>query len=397
MPVLLSYAFRPMFTLMVIYALAAVAYWGLAYTGHLPLPAAGLNPIYWHGHEMLFGLVGAAIGGFALTAVATWTRRQPVSGWPLALLAACWIVARVATLLSSPMAVTIGAVADIAYLGLLTGLMAREVFAARSTRNYKIIALLSLFLAVDLWFWVGVWRQSASVPVALWTAMWLILFLINVIGGRIVPAFTGNWLVMNARRLGRDDPARPPAFNRVDAVATVTTALFAIAFLVDYNARAAGLLGLLAAFAQLVRLLRWRGWRAACDPLVWVLHLGFAWQPVGFALLGLAAFGLVPLSAGVHALTIGAMTTMILAVASRTALGHTNRPLASHPLVTASYVLITVAAVCRITATMPQASTEWLYAAVIAWTLAFVCFAGRYLPVLTLPPLRDPNDLLARR
>lgn len=389
---LFSYAFRPCFALAILFGTAAIAWWALAWRGHAPLPGGPAAALQWHGHEMLFGFIGAGIAGFSLTAVANWTRRPPVSGAPLMLLCALWLVARGAAVCPGGAAALPGVAADLGFDALLSGLLAREVIAARNWRNLKVVALLLLFSAANAAYYWLAWRAPADSGVALWAGVMVVALLVNLIGGRIVPAFTGNWLQRRARERGRPPPPLPPGFGRCDAIATAATLSFAVLFLVDRHAASSAGAGLAAAVAQGLRLLRWRGLATLSSPLVWILHVAFLWLAVGLALLGLSCIGLVPAGAGLHALTIGAFTTMLLAVAGRAALGHSNRPLTDHPLLTASYVGITASAGLRVLAALLPAQPLWLDLAAACWLGAMVCFGLRYLPILLrAPPPVDPG------
>jgi uncharacterized protein involved in response to NO len=383
MPVLLSYAFRPLFLLAALYAIAIVPFWVTAWLGLHPGPTTLGAPMWWHAHEMIFGFAGAAVGGFALTAVATWTKRPPVAGAPLALLVALWVVARVLLLLPFDGVLVAAATADVGYDALLFGLMSREVLGARSRRNYKVLALLGSFALVNALFFVAVATDPGWSSAVLLCAIWLLVLLINLIGGRIIPSFTANWLKRQALASGNSLRV-PPPFGRLDLAATLLLTGFAVFQVMGAPAGPTAALGLATAAVFVVRLARWQGWRTSHEPLVWVLHLAFAWIPVGIALLSAAALGWVPRTAGVHALTSGAITTMIVAVASRAALGHTGRALRSHPLLTAAYVLITSAAVFRVAATVGPGARILLMVSATAWTAGFLCFVWRYAPILTL-------------
>jgi uncharacterized protein involved in response to NO len=237
---------------------------------------------------------------------------------------------------------------------------------------------------------------SAHAPwtvATLLAGMWLLVLLINLIGGRIIPGFTRNWLRLRTPAKQDGPAALPPAFNRLDLAATVLLVGFAVAHVAGFPARLTAGLGAIAAALMIVRLARWEGQRTFGEPLVWVLHVAFGWIPVGILLLSAAELGWGPRTAGVHALTSGAITTMIVAVASRAALGHTGRPLQSHPLLTAAYVLITLAAVTRVAATAGPAARILLMISATAWTAGFLSFAWRYVPILTQKKKMRPGSL----
>jgi uncharacterized protein involved in response to NO len=374
--VLLSFAFRPLFLLLVIQALVHIPVWYLMWQGYLAVDWP-VNPALWHGHEMLNGFAGAAIGGFLLTAVATWTGRKAVSGWPLILLCLFWIVAR-----GSLIVPQLAATASIAYwLGLLL-LMAREVLLAGNQRNYKVVLILLLFLLLELAFQYAFLSRADWLREIVWIQLWLIVLLINLIGGRIIPAFTRNWL--KRHRPSLTDKQLPRPFGKVDLVASLTLPGFAILSLIQVSEPLLVASALIAAFFQIWRLLRWQGFRTFADPLVWMMHLAYAWIPLGILLFAGGLKGMLPVSMGIHALGIGTVASMIVSVASRAALGHTNRPLIAHPLLTLSIVLISLAALLRILASS-SSSSMLLSAATVIWSVAFAAFAIRYLPILLFP------------
>lgn len=380
--VILSYAFRPLFLLLVTQALVHIPMWYLLWQGHIAV-VWPLNPGLWHGHEMLIGFAGAAIGGFLLTAVATWTSRKPVSGWPLLLLCLLWLVARGS--LYFPLT---AAAASIAYwLGLLL-LMAREVILAGNRRNYKIVAIILVFLLLELAFQYALVNQAGWLREILWIQLWLIVLLINLVGGRIIPAFTRNWLKRHRPEL--TDKQLPRPFGLVDLIATLALPGFAIVSLSSLPASWVAACALTAAVFQTWRLLRWQGWRAMADPLVWMLHLAYAWIPLGILFFAAGLTGILPVSTGIHALGIGTVASMIVSVASRAALGHTNRSLIAHPLLTLSIVLISLAAAFRIIAAI-SANDLFLAGATILWVSAFIGFAVPYVPIL-LFPAADTKD-----
>jgi uncharacterized protein involved in response to NO len=391
MNVLFSYAFRPLFLLATVYAIVVVPLWVGAWLGYLPFPGTLGTPIWWHAHEMTFGFAGAAVGGFALTAVATWTDRPPVSGAPLLVLSGLWLIARIAFLLPSPSFLAPAILADVGYGALLFALMGREVISVGNERNYKLLLILGLLVVSNAIFFLGVTRSAGWSMTGLHSGLWLIVLLVNLIAGRIIPAFTRNWL----KRRAVDEVKLPPMFDRLDLVSTGLLVAFAIFQVLEAPGRLTALLGLLTSVFLFARLARWQGIRAREEPLVWVLHVAYLWLPVGVLLLSLAEIGLIPQTSGIHALTGGAITTMIVAVASRAALGHTGRPLESHPVLTASYALITIAAICRVAATFGPAARGLLMAAATAWCLGFICFAWRYVPILTQARVQRQGSLPA--
>lgn len=390
-----SYAFRPLFLLATLHALLAVPVWVCGWLGWLPMPTImGGNPVWWHAHEMLFGFAGAAVGGFLLTAVATWTKRPPVAGGPLVALALLWLSARLLFFVPGTMAsrwmVPAAAAADLGYNVLLLALMSREVISARNQRNYKVLVLLALLFVANAAFYVGIKGRTGWADHALLAALWVLILLMSVIAGRVIPAFTRNWLRLHGLDRADAEPGAPPSFDRVDLSANIALTGFAALTLLPSPPIVAALAGLVAGLLLLARVARWQGLRTKRDPLVSILHVGFLWIPIGVLLLAGAALGWWPTSAGVHALTTGAIATMIVAIASRAALGHTGRPLQSHPVLNLGYATITLAAVLRVmVVALPDARLMLLVSAA-SWGLGFACLAWRYVPILMQPPL-DPR------
>ena len=393
MPVLFTYAFRPLFLLATLYAIAVVPVWAAAWLGYLPMPASLGTPSWWHAHEMIYGFAWAAIGGFALTAVATWTKRPPVAGAPLVILSALWLTARVLFVLPSPSLLLPAIAADLGYGLLLFVLMSREVIAARSRRNYKVLVILGLLPVTDALFFWGMTQNASWTMTALFAGLWLVVMLINLIGGRVIPGFTRNWLKRQLLEQKREPVTLPPMFDRFDLFATSLMVAFAVLHLLGAPSRWTTVLGLLTSVMLFIRLTRWQGIHTGSEPLVWILHVAFSWLPLGFLFLAFAELGLLPRTAGIHALTSGAVTTMLIAIAGRAVLGHTSRPLESHPVLTAAYVLITVAAICRVSATIGPGARAWLAASAAAWFLGFACFAWRYVPILTQGKVQRPGSL----
>jgi uncharacterized protein involved in response to NO len=242
--------------------------------------------------------------------------------------------------------------------------------------------ILLLFLLLELAFQYAFLSRADWLREIVWIQLWLIVLLINLIGGRIIPAFTRNWL--KRHRPSLTDKQLPRPFGKVDLVASLTLPGFAILSLIQVSEPLLVASALIAAFFQIWRLLRWQGFRTFADPLVWMMHLAYAWIPLGILLFAGGLKGMLPVSMGIHALGIGTVASMIVSVASRAALGHTNRPLIAHPLLTLSIVLISLAALLRILASS-SSSSMLLSAATVIWSVAFAAFAIRYLPILLFP------------
>ncbi len=291
-PALLSAGFRPFFLMAGFWATLALPVWLAVLAGHLDLPSA-FDPVAWHAHEMLFGFVMAAVAGFLLTAVPNWTGRMPLQGWSLAALAGLFVAGRVAVTFSAVTGPVAAAAVDLAFPAALLAALAREIVAGRNWRNLPMLAALGLFgTANGLMHLEAIgWAPTGATGLRLGIA--IVLLLIGLVGGRIIPSFTRNWLVK------RGETRLPAPAGRFDAVALGVTAAALVAWVAaPGGAVVAPLMGL-AAVASAVRLARWRGRLTGAEPLVWVLHLGFLWLPAGFALMALTpVLGLPPRRGG---------------------------------------------------------------------------------------------------
>ena len=383
-PALLSYGFRPFFLLGSVYAGLEVLAWLPMFQGELSLGTA-FSGVDWHVHEMLFGYVAAVIAGFLFTAIPNWTGRLPLQGGPLLVLVLVWLAGRVAVALSAEIGWLAAALIDIAFLALMAAAVAREIVAGKNWRNLKIVAVLALLAVTNLAFHLEAHVEGVA-SYATRFGIGLVILLIMIVGGRIVPSFTRNWLA-------RQDPGRLPApFDRFDVACMVLSAASLLLWAIRPDGRATAALLAAAGVANAVRLARWAGDRTIADRLVLILHVGFAFVPLGFLLNALAAIGGIAPSAGVHAWTVGAIGIMTLAVMSRATLGHTGQPLSASPGLQAVYAVVAIAALARIAAAvLPDWSMALLHLAAFAWAVAFLGFAGLYAPLLCLPKRPSPG------
>lgn len=383
-PAILRGGFRPFFFGGAAWAVVALILWLTALAGGTTLPSL-FEPLAWHRHEMLFGFVGAVVAGFLLTAIPNWTGRLPIAGPPLAGLFGLWLAARLAVLFSAQAGRGPAALLDVGFYLLLAALAAREVLAAKN-RNVPIVGLVLLFGTANAADHAGAAGLLADPDLGIRAAIALVVLMISLIGGRIVPSFTRNWMAKQG--MSERLPTQP---GRFDLGVIAATAAALIGWIAAPEAPATGVLLLAAGGLQAVRLSRWGGLRSARDPLVLVLHVGYFWVPVGLLLLGASVLGTaVPRSAAIHALTAGAMGTMILAVMTRATLGHTGRALKASPQTVFLYAMVTLGAALRVLASLGLVDyTLGMEASAMAWASAFLLFLAVYGPILFQPRLGE--------
>ncbi len=357
---LLSSGHRPFFLMMAAYGAGALGFWILGYRGFSPLDST------WHGHEMIFGFAVAAMAGFLLTAAPNWTGRPPVRGAELLFLVALWAGGR--------LAVNAGAFVwfDLIFLPVLAARLLYDIIASQNWRNLMVPVILFALAGLNLFY------HFADPSSALRVGAYLITGLIALIGGRIVPAFTANALGI------KHPPAKAPRLrNSIDLLSVPAILVLVAAELYSPGSVLTGALALLAAFILLIRMAWWRTFQTLRNPLIWVLHIGYIWIPIGYVLKGLSDIWLIfDPSSALHALTVGGIGVMVLAVSSRASLGHSGRPLKADVNTTAVYCLVTAAALTRV---------FWprdLYGVEISgalWLLGFGLYTIAYWPILTKP------------
>ena len=372
---LLAGGFRPFFLFGSIYAGLAILVWLPVFYGELTLTSA-FAPRDWHVHEMLYGYLPAVITGFLFTAIPNWTGRLPIQGTPLLTLVIVWIAGRLSVTFSAETGWLVAMLVDASFLSLVAAAAAREILAGRNWRNLNVVILVLLLLAGNVAFHLEAHFHGAA-DAGIRIGIAVIVMLIGMIGGRIVPSFTRNWLV-------RENPGRLPApFGRFDMIVVAVSALALMAWVADSASQYTGAALALAGLLHLVRLGRWAGDRTWRERLVLILHVGYAFVPLGFLLNAASAFGLVPTGAGVHAWMVGAAGTMTLAVMSRATLGHTGQQLTASLATQAIYAAIIVAALSRICAVIELTHSDpLLYLAAFAWAAAFFGFAVSFGPLL---------------
>lgn len=379
LPPVLAKGFRPFFLLAALWAMLSVPLWLLALAGLIE-PGRYFGATYWHAHEMVFGFATAVVAGFLLTAVGNWTGRETVIGVPLLTVCGLWGLGRIAVTSGLGLAPWAIAVADLAFLPVLVVALARPLIAARNWRNFVMLAaLLALFGAnltthLDVLGVLPGWRRQGCL-----LGVDVVIFLIVVIAGRVMPMFTRN----------ATGVATIHSNSTLDVLASVSTGMLLVASVVLPGGALLGGLALLASLLTAARAWSWGTRHTLKTPLLWVLHVGYAWVPLGFLLRAIAVVwpGLVNPSLATHALTAGAIGTLTLGMMARVALGHTGRPLVAPRALSVAFVLVTVAALLRVAGpfTVPAAYQAVVHAAGTLWSVGFVLYVVGYARILTMP------------
>jgi len=374
---LLALGFRPFYLLAGLLAAAGVALWLRAYTGDAHF-GTYLQGILWHSHEMLFGFVAAAMTGFLFTAVRNWTGQSTPTGAMLGLIALLWILARV-LFLSGP---TVLAVAlDLAFLPVITAGVAIPIIRSRNQRNYKILGVLVTLCALHLSFHLALagelpgWLSRASLLAAIDT----VVILFALVGGRVIPAFTRN-------AVPDSDPTHKPwlevcAFGLLILIAAMTLLGGSITLAPWVPATVL----FLAAAAHALRLAYWQPQLTLDNPLLWMMPVAYSWLPLALLLQGLSSLGMVMPGTWIHALTVGALSSLIVAMMMRSSLGHTGRKLVASRADIAAFLLLQLAAVLRVIAGMTGSYQAVVVTSGVLWILAFLVFLLRYMPMLLQP------------
>ena len=379
--VVFAYGFRPFFLLAGLFAAGSIAAWiWLFPRGATPM--SSLVPQLWHGHEMIFGFIGAAIAGFLLTAVPNWTGETGLAGRPLIVLTALWLAGRVAFAIGDAVPIGVLMVAELSFMPAIIIALAPSIIRS-SNRNWPLLLVLFAFWCGDVVFaYAAVSGQSVLAGTALRGSLGAVLILITIIGGRITPAFTGNAL----RARGTAVKIRSSRLLEVAVIAL--TVGFVLADTTAPFGKVTGIAAAAAALAHFVRLSGWHGLRSWRDPIVWILHAGYAWLPIGLALKALFVLAGASWAAHwQHALGAGAAAIMILAVMTRASLGHTGRPLRVSRLIVIAYAMLIASVFLRV---FGVSVLQLQYASAITtasalWILAFLLYSCVYVPILIRP------------
>ena len=367
--------FRPFFLLASVFAALSIGLWAVQFAGWLPRPYLA-GPL-WHAHEMLFGFTLAVMVGFLLTAGRNWSNRPTPTGLPLAALALLWVAGRVLVLTPFGWA---AAIVNAAFPLAAAAALAVAFWAARNRRNYFFVGLLVLMSAADLGVHLsqlGVLGLPAWLGVQI--ALDMVLFIMAVMAGRVIPMFTNNGV----------PGAGAVRHAMLDKAALASVLVLLAADLLRLHGIALAAIALFCAGAHALRWAFWKPWTTWRTPLVWVLHAAYAWIPLHLALRAASELGWIIGSVATHALTVGAVGGLVIGMMTRTARGHTARPMRADRFDIACYALVLTAALVRVG--LPLVAPAWTMHAVICsaglWSAGFGLFAVRYWPVLTRPRL----------
>jgi uncharacterized protein involved in response to NO len=376
---LFALGFRPFYLLAAVYAVLALPVWVVSFYGGMQT-GEYLRGVAWHSHEMIFGFAPAVIAGFLLTAVRNWTGQPTPTGLPLAGLVVLWLVARV-LIVTGPAGAA--AVIDVLFLPALGIAVAIPIWRSRNARNYKVLAVLAILTLANAAYHLASlnFLPVGIMRIAVTAALDVIAILIAIIGGRVIPAFIGN-AVEHAK----------PRHNVVIEVLAVGALVVILGLGVlqpwlPVSSTAWLVILVVAAVGHGIRLMLWQPFCARGNPLLWMLPAAYAWLPVTLALRTLSSFGIVPISTAFHALTIGAIASLMVAMMMRSALGHTGRPLVAGDSEIIAFVLLQLAGVTRVLASSVAAGAyrEAMIVSAVLWTSAFAVFLIRYWAILTRP------------
>lgn len=392
-----SYGFRPFFLLAGLLAVLGMALWLLAINGS-PWPVQASRSTFWHAHEMGLGFGGAVMAGFILTAGANWTGRPPIRGPLLVCLVLGWLCGRAAMLYSGLLPATLTMLLDLLFPVLLGLLVTREIVGARNRRNYGVLTIvwaLTVFTILYHVAAIGSLSEESAADMQRIVArlfVYLLAVLITVLGGRVIPGFTGSWLRM------RGASKLPGARDWLETGIVPLTVAAGLSQALAPDGIVTAVLCISAGAAHVLRLSGWRGLATAAEPLLLVLHVAYAWLGLGFLLLGLSAAGLpVPETAALHALTVGGIGGVILGMMTRVALGHTGRPLHAARITQLAYVLLGFSALLRAFGPLSATGSTLAYTGSgLLWIASFSLFVWHYAPILTQPRADQPHGLANR-
>ncbi|MEN5277642.1 NnrS family protein [Brucella sp. TWI432] len=375
-PAIFSYGFRPFFLGGAIWAVLAMLLWMLSLTFGVSVGGA-YGALNWHAHEMVFGFSSAVLAGFLMTAIPNWTGRLPVSGAPLAILFGTWLIGRVLFLNPDITNLYLAVAIESLFLPMLLFISAREIIAGRQWKNLKVLIAVSVVTIANFTFhYLAITDGDVAMANRIGVSAYVLL--VMLIGGRIIPSFTRNWL-------NKTGSTRAPVpFNRYDVLCIMVAALACISWVVAPESTLTAILAIITAVLHTIRLYRWRGWSVAREKILLVLHVAYAFVPLGYIAIACAALGHLNPYSALHVMTVGVIGTMMLAVMTRATRGHTGRPLTATPSTQIAYLCIILAALLRPFAEMmPNFFHSLLAGSALLWMLAFGLYVLEYGPMLT--------------
>ncbi|MBE8167008.1 MAG: NnrS family protein [Shewanella sp.] len=363
--------FRPFFLFGSLFSIIALTLWMLFLTGNIQFSPHG-NAVWWHAHEMLFGFVSVIVAGFLLTAVQNWTGRAGVKGASLALLFALWLAPRILLLNQDWVILPIVATLDLLFLPITAFFMAKAVLPVKQWQNFTFVPILLLLTLTNALSYYGLVESNPEIiQSALYGGVFTITIVVAMIGGRVVPFFTDR----------ASDWKRQPSVNWIEKLTFISLVALIASILVQQQTAVT----IFAALSGSILLIRWNrwGWQHTFKvPLLWSLHLSYVFIPIGLLMIAVG----FPLSAGIHAITVGGLSGMILSMMARVSLGHTGRQLVAPKPVIFGFGCILLAALCRIIATLlPAYYQPLLILTVLLWVIAFGSFVIFYGSMLCKP------------
>jgi len=375
--------FRPFFLFGPIFSILALGYFILWMSGAVSVWPGAWDALIWHRHEMIFGYAGAIIAGFLLTAVPNWTGHPTPKGAALAAIVGLWLAGRAAVFFSSYLPFILVAAVDCAFFLACAAGIAPALIKSQNKRNYFFIALLLGLSIANLLTHTYGEESPEMAALGIRIALAIIILIMVIIGGRVIPFFT-------ERPLGISITRNP----RLEKAAIATTAIALIVGVIEVNSLVGGIAFLAAVLVNGRRLSGWQSLKTLRVPLLWVLHMGYAWIVIGFAIKGLELLGVgVPAIAATHAFTAGGIGVLTLGMMARVSLGHSGRPLVVGKAMALAFAAINLAALCRVFGIwlLPSLTLRFLEASSLLWLLAFGIYVFVYAPILIRPRL-DGKD-----
>ncbi len=370
-PVFWSYGFRPFFFSAALFAGIAIPAWALFVSGLEGLPLRYLLR-EWHVHEMIFGFLPCVMTGFFLTAMPNWTERSPMKGWPLILLWVLWLAGRLSIAFSG-LPLPILSLIDGAFLVVVAGIVWREILSAQAWDRLPLGILISLYSSANLLFH-GLFLNRSETDLAERLGLTLIMIFLALIGGKITPGFTEDYL----EEIGMKQ--QPASFSRFDGLAILLVVVAGILWVIQAHAMVTGLTFVFVGIVHIFRLSRWYGWHTWREPLVLILHVGYCWLAISLLIIGGAMLGVgVYLEDAIHALTTGAVGVMTLAVMTRASLGHTGRIKHAGALTVIIFLLVNLGATLRVFGpSIHLFDSHGLLLSAGCWSSAYFLFAVGY-------------------